>query len=209
MEDRADSMMDWIRANARLVGIVGVALVAAVAIGWLARWSGRNKEAAAGRALGEAQRAFASGNMALAQSDLARVVQRYGGTTSGLQARLLLAQAHFAQGKTDEGLKVLNDAGNPEPFEASFHAVRAAGLEQAGKPAEAAREYLQASEKALGAPEKADFKAEAARTYAAAGNRAEAQRLWQELASDETNPMAGEAALRLGELAAKSASTAK
>ena len=204
LEDRADSMMDWVRSHGRLVGILSVAVLAAIAIGWLARWSGRNKELAAGRSLGEAQRAFASGNMALAQSDLARVVQRYGSTTAGLQARLLLAQAYFAQGKTDEGLKVLNEAGNPDPFAASFHSVRGAGLEQAGKPAEAAREYLQASEKALGTPEKADFKAEAARTYAAAGNTAEAQRLWSELAADETNPMAGEAALRLGELTAKS-----
>jgi Flp pilus assembly protein TadD len=186
-----------------VVALVAVALAAAVVIGWLVRWSGRNKEVRAARELGSAQQAFVSGNMALAQSDLQKVVQRYGGTTAGRQAKLLLAQAYFAQAKVPDGLKVLEEAGNPEPFEASFHAVRAAGLEQAGRPADAAREYLQASEKALGAPEKADFKSEAARTYLAAGDSASARRLWGEMAADESNPLAQEAALRLGEMSAK------
>jgi len=195
--------MDWIRAHSRIVAIGTAAVLGVGLIIWIARWNSANQEARAGRSLGEAQRSFVSGNMALAQSDLQRVVQQYGGTTAGKQARLLLAQALFAQNKVPEGLKVLNDAGNPEPFAASFHAVRAAGLEQAGKPAEAAPEYLQAAEKALGAQEKADFKAEAARTFLAAGNAAEARRIWTELASDDANPMAAEAALRLGEATAK------
>jgi predicted negative regulator of RcsB-dependent stress response len=201
--ERAESFTDWVRANSRIVVIAAAVVLGATLIFWIARWNSANKAAQAGRALGEAQRAFASGNMALAQSDLQRVVQRYGGTTAGNQARLLLAQAFFAQSKVPDGLKVLDEAGNPKPFEASFHAVRAAGLEQAGKPAEAAAEYLQASEAALGAPEKAEYKAEAARAYVAAGNAAEAQKLLAEIASDDTNPLSQEAALRLGETTAK------
>ena len=203
LDEQAESLMDWIRSHRR-VAVTGAAVVLGAAlIVWIARWNSANKEAAAGRSLGEAQRSFVSGNMALASSDLQRVVQRYGGTTAAKQARLLLAQALFSQNKVAEGLKVLDEGGNPDPFASSFHSVRAAGLEQAGKPAEAAREYLQASEKALGAPEKAEFKAEAARAFLAAGNGAEAERLWSELAADESNPMAAEAALRLGEAKAK------
>jgi predicted negative regulator of RcsB-dependent stress response len=205
LEDEADSLLDWFRAHGRAVALAAVALAAVVVIGWLVRWSGRTKEVRAARELGSAQQAFVSGNMALAQSDLQKVVQRYGGTTAGQQAKLLLAQAYFAQGKVADGLSVLEEAGNPEPFEVSFHAVRAAGLEQAGKPAEAAQEYLQASGKALGAPEKADFKSEAARAYLAAGDSATARRLWSEIAADESNPLTQEAALRLGEISAKAA----
>jgi len=75
-------------------------------------------------------RVVMSGNAALAQSDLQALLRRYGGTTAAIQARMLLAQVLFGQGKVDEGLKELDAVSSPGPFAASLHALKGAGLEQ-------------------------------------------------------------------------------
>jgi len=51
--------------------------------------------------------------------------------------------------------------------------------------------------------DKAEYRASAARSYAAAGKVAEAKAIWTDLAKDDTGPMAAEARVRLGELEAK------
>jgi predicted negative regulator of RcsB-dependent stress response len=206
LEEKADSFLEWFRSNSRQVSIAAIVVVAAGLGTWLWRGAAQKKEANAGRSLSEAERAYGSGNMALAQSDLQRVLQRYGGTNAALQARIVLAQTYYSQKKPAEGLKVLDEVGNPGLFATSFHAVRAAGLEESGKNAEAAAEYLKASETALADVEKARYKADAARTYQAAQKLEEARKIWTELAADDANPLAGEARLRLGELTAKAAS---
>jgi predicted negative regulator of RcsB-dependent stress response len=196
--------MEWIQLHSRQAAI-GAVLVVAGGLGfWLWRAAADKKTVEASRSLAEAQLAFSSGNFALAQSDLQKIVTRFGGTPAGLHARLLLAQALYEQKKIPEGLKVL-DGASPGPYAASFHAIRAAGLEQQGKGAEAAEEYLRASSAARGNADKASFKAEAARAYQSANRTEEAKRLWSELAADETNAVSGEARMRLGELIAKRA----
>jgi len=208
-EDQTESLMDWMRAHSRQVTI-GVIAVAAVGLGaWLWRSAANKKELNASRALAEAQVAFGSGNMALAQSDLQRLVQRYGGTSAAIQSRILLAQAYFAQNKIADGLRVLDEAGEGGAFASSLHAVRAAGLEQAGKPLEAAAEYLQASQAAIATADKASYKGDAARAYQAGGKPEEAVKIWEDLAADETGPLSGEARVRLGELTAKPVQIAK
>jgi len=205
LEEKAESFVEWFRTNSRQVGI-GTILVVAVALGtWLWRGANQKKEANAGRSVSEAERAFSSGNMALAQSDLQKALQRYGGTKAALQARLLLAQTYYTQKKPAEGLKVLDEVSDPGLFVTSFHAIRAAGLEESGKNAEAAAEYLKAAETALADVEKARYKAEAARTFQAAQKLEEARKIWTELAADDAGPLAGEARIRLGELTAKAA----
>ena len=204
--DETETFGEWMQEHSRQVGIAAI-VVFAVALGvWLWRGASEKKAVDASRALAEGQVAFGSGNTQLAQSDLQKVVARYGGTTAGKQARLLLAQTYFDQKKYPEGLKLLDEGGNPEPFAASYHAVRAAGLEQSGKPADAAGEYLKASQTSSVDADKARYKADAARAYELAKNPAEATKLWLELAADENSPLSGEAKLRLGELAAKPAS---
>jgi predicted negative regulator of RcsB-dependent stress response len=205
-DDAAESIAEWFQAHLREVAI-GAILVLVVAAGtWLWRASAEKKAVNASQALGDAQRVFASGNLPLAQSDLQRLVQRYSGTNAALEGRLLLAQVYFQQDKVDEGLKVLRDAGAGGPFESSIHSVLAGGLEQQGKSAEAAAEYLKAAETALDEDSKSTMKAEAARAFEAAGDSSRALQLWTELASDDTNPMSGEARIRIGELEAKAVS---
>lgn len=205
-EDRADSFMDWVRANGRKLAVGAIAIAAVVVTVWGWRASVERKELTAQRRLSEARQAVDARNLPLAQSDLRQVIQRFEGTRAATQARLLLAQVLFDQQKVDSGLAVLREVASPGLFASGYHAILAAGLEQAGKPAEAAQEYLRAAETAVSAPEGATFRADAARAWEAAGNLEEARRVWSQLAEDEAGPLAGEAKVRLGELNAKAIS---
>jgi predicted negative regulator of RcsB-dependent stress response len=201
--DASESIMEWARTNSRALSIGGMVVVALAALGLLWRASADKKEVRASQALASAQAVVQSGNAALAQSDLQALLRRYGGTTAAIQARLLLAQVHFGQGKVDEGLRELNEIKSPGLFAASVHSMRAAGLEQAGKPGEAAPEYEKASEAASTPLAKGAYRSDAARAYLAAGNRDAAKRIWESIASDDSSPLAGEAKIRIGELTAK------
>ena len=202
-EDAGDSIMEWARANSNKLSIGGIVLVAVAAVAFLWRASADKKEVRASQALASAQAVVQSGNAALAQSDLQALLRRYGGTSAAIQARLLLAQVHFGQGKVDDGLNALNEIKSPGLYAASVHAMRAAGLEQSGKPAEAAAEFEKASDAATTPVGKAAYRSDAARAYLAAGNRDAAKRIWESIANDDANPLAGEARVRIGELTAK------
>jgi predicted negative regulator of RcsB-dependent stress response len=130
------------------------------------------------------------------------MVQRYGDTMSGQEGRLLLAQIFFQQGKPQDGLKVLDEADASGPLKVSVLAIRAAGLEQSGKPAEAAAAYLEAAAASTTETEQASLRGDAARAYVAAGKPEEALKIWRPMAEDETSPMNAEAKLRVGELSA-------
>ncbi|HEX6314269.1 MAG TPA: tetratricopeptide repeat protein [Gemmatimonadaceae bacterium] len=204
-EDAGESLVEWFRRNSRQLAIGAMAVAAIAAIAFLWRASAVKKEMRASEALAAAQMVVQSGNAALAQSDLQALIRRYDGTSSAIQGRMLLAQVYFSQGKTDEGLRELDAIDSPGLYAASVHGLRGAGLEQAGKPAEAAAAYEEASEAADTPGAKANYRADAARAYLAAGNTEAAKRIWTELASDDTSPLSGEAKVRLGELNAKPA----
>ena len=203
IEDTTESCVDWVRTNTKARSIGGMVVVAAVAIGMLWRASAEKKEMRASEALAAAQAVVQSGNAALAQSDLTAMIRRYGDTKAGMQGRLLLTQVLYGQGKFDEGLKELESVGPKEPFAASYYALKAAGLEQTGKPAEAAAEYELAATSAATDLAKASYRSDAARSYLVAGNREAALRIWEAMATEESNPLSGEAKVRVGELKAK------
>ncbi len=202
LDDSAESVMDWVQSHGRQIGIGAIVVVALAAGSWVVSRSNDTKAAGASRALSEAQRSMTSGNLALAAADLQKVVSRYGSTTAGTQARLLLAQVQFQQGKLADGMKVLDEVGSAGAMQASLHALRAAGLEQSGKSAEAAEEYLKASSASNLPSERESYKADAARAYVTAGKKEEALKIWQAIAADDASPLNGEARLRVGELSA-------
>ena len=204
LQEHAETLFDSLRTNSRaaIIAVVGIATVA----GGIALYS-RSKATEAVRAeqaLFEAQRAVGAGNLAQAQTELQKVATRYDGTPSANQANMVLAQVLYDQGKYAEGLAVLAKVENDvdEESRPAIHALRAAGHEQMGKHAEAAAAYLKAAEASSFDLDKANFQANAARAYMAAGNKAEARRLWTMLAEDPQGPIAGEARVRLGELTA-------
>ena len=208
LEARSATLMDWTYSHVKELGIATAVLAAALAGVWLYRSNQAQKEAGAERALLEASRSYYTGNLPLAQSDLQKVVTRFGGTTGAVQSAMLLAQVLYDQGKHAEGIAELEkvvDDGAAEPFRTSIRALIGAGYEGQGKHKEAAAQYEQASAVAAFDAEKHLMRANAARSYQAAGDTATARRIWGELADDPMNPVSGEARVRLGELTAEPA----
>jgi len=194
--------MDWARANGKPVG-VAVAVVALAALTWFVAKQWRDRRAdAADAALNRARQSYAQGNLPLAQTDLRRVITRFGGSSAGSQATMLLAQAYYEQGKPDSGLKVLNDGKASGADKASFEALKGAGLEQQKQYAQAAERYRAAAAMTDAKIAKDRYMADAARALTSGGNKAEAAKIWDALSKDNASSYAAEARVRLGELSA-------
>ena len=189
--------------------LAGAAIVvAAGAIGWFWTASRKLKEKNGELAYASAERSYYSGNLQLAQTDLARVVQRYGSTRAGARASMLLARAMYQQGKADSGVLKLREAVGKSaaaPFRAALHALIAAGFENSEKYDSAAAAYGQAAVAATTQIDREIYQADQARALASAGKPAEALRIWQTIAAREASPLIAEARLRIGELTASPA----
>ena len=184
----------------------GAVTIAAIVAGvWFYGRSQSLKAQRAETAYFQARQAAAAGNLPLAVSDLQKVVTRYEGTRGGAQAALTLAQALYDQKKYKEGIDALEKALGraPDDFNASIHVVEAAGYEEQKNFVAAAEQYQKAAGATRFPTDKAEYQADAARNYAAAGKTDQAKAIWSELAKNETSPLAAEARVRLGELQAK------
>lgn len=201
------SVLDLLRRASKPAAIV-VAAAAVIATG-VYFWRQNEQQAAlrAEQTLFEAQTALANGNRALAESDLQKLIQRSPKTPAAAQAAAQLATLRYEDGKYAEGVALARQALDraPDHMKAGMHALVAAGLEDDKKPADAAAEYRKAVDAAIFELDKQKYTADAARSLMAAGNVAEAKKLWAELAGNELSPLSGEARVRLGELEAKPA----
>src|SRR5215216_881171 len=91
LADRAQTFLDWTRVNSKLL-LTGVVIVGVAAAGyWFYLRSKQIQAANAERALLTAKQSMTAGNMPLAQKDLQNVYAKYGSTTAGVQAAMLLA----------------------------------------------------------------------------------------------------------------------
>ncbi len=206
-DDALENAMEWIRLNIKTVGIAVVVIAAAVAGWFFYQDSEVNKENAASKAYFEAQRSVSAGNLPLAQADLAKMLPRYHGTTSGTLAALLLAQVHYQGGKYAEGVKVLEEAQGSAPAQlhAAVESMIAAGLVDQKKYADGAKAYMKAAEKAPEGSEREGFQVEAARAWQLANNPAEAIKLYKVIVDNPESVHGAEARVRLGELEATAA----
>lgn len=206
-DDRSAALMDWFQVNSKL--LTGVAaVIAIVAAGyWFYLKSQQIKTANADRALNQAEQSLQSGNTALASSDLQRVMSRYAGTPAGTEAAMLLAQTDYNAKKYQDGIKALESVAPKAGLnEAALRGLIGDGYSQMDKPADAAKSYQQAAQATQYENEKTYYSAKAARSYTAAGNVAQAKKLWTDLAtSDKPNAVSAEARVRLAELDAKPA----
>ena len=200
-------LMDWIQVNSRWLGATAAVIAVAAAGYWFYIRSQQIKTVNAERSLSRAEQSLQSGNTALATSDLQRVVSRYKGTGAGTQAALLLAQADYSAGKYQDGIKVLQEVvGKSGGSEAAVQTLIGDGYSQMGKSADGAKSYERAAESAEFEGERAYNRAKAARSYASAGNTAEARKLWTLLSTDsKSQATAAEARVRLAELDARRA----
>lgn len=201
----AEAIKDWIVANSRTLTIGAAALVVIVAAVMFWQQSVRLKGERADAALATAQSAYYSGNVALAKSDLEKLVSRYPGTAGATQAAMLLAQILYGESNYDGGISQLTSAqrGAPESFRAALEELIAAGYADSGRPADAAAHYLKAAEASRFPADRDLYRGDAARQFAAAGNADEARKIWSELADKLDSPMFNEARVRMGELTAK------
>ena len=198
--------MDWARANGKQIAIA-VAVLAVAAIAYFGIRQYRTSQAdQAEAALNRARQSYAQGNLPLAQTDLRRVITRFGGSSAGSQATMLLAQAYYEQGKADSGLKVLTDGDPSTADEAAFEALKGAGLEQKKEYDQAAERYRAAANIADAKMAKDRYMADAARALTSGGKKDEAAKIWTSLAADPQSAFAAEAKVRLGELVATPAS---
>ena len=207
IDDELD-LMDWIRANSRWVGIGAAVVVLAGAGWWVYTQSKIRKEQNAAQALFMAKQSMAAGNLVLAQSDLTRLVGRYGGTSAGSEGAMILAQINYDQAKYQEGIAVLENAakGAPAPMEVQLRSLIGDGFLSMKNAPSAAKEYERAADLSTHVLEKANQRAKAGRAYMTAGDTAKARQIWTELAADARTPsIAAEAKVRLGELTAKAA----
>jgi tetratricopeptide (TPR) repeat protein len=186
--------------------MIGAGAVAVIAVGtwfWIA--SNNLKEDKAEQAYAGAERSFYSGNTQLAETDLAKVVQRYGGTSAGARATILLAKNYFVTGKPSDGITKLHaaiDWNASKPFRAPMYALIGAGYENQTKFDSAATAYGEAVASANVTADKETYEADQARALTSAGKGPAALKIWQGIADRLSSPLAAEARLRIGELTA-------
>ena len=207
IDDRADTFFLWIQSHIRQVAIAGVVVVAMGLGVWLWRQSRVARERNASIDLLNAAQTIQSGNLALAQSDLERLVTRYEGTNAAAQAAFELAGIYYGQGQYDRGIALLQklaESSDDPLVKAMAENGAGSGYEGAGKFADAAGHYRRAAGLTRLEDERDSYLANAARAYQAAGNKAEAVAIWRQLIESE-GTQAAEARVRLGELAAEPA----
>ena len=205
-DTRLEMLSDWIQLHSRQVSWAVIGLAVVVGGGWFYIRSQNLKAERAERAYYGAQQSMASGNLPLAESDLRKMITRYEGTAAAMQARLILAQILYDQGKYQEGVTELKQAmpklESSKDFGSSAHLLSAAGYEQLHKFAEAAAEYEAAAKTARFDEDRQRYQSLAAYAFLTAGRRDDAKRIWTILAADSKGIVAGEARVRLGELTA-------
>jgi tetratricopeptide (TPR) repeat protein len=207
LDDGADSFLIWVQTHTRHIAIAAVIVVAFGLGGWLWRQSRVARERNASIDLLTAAQSLQTGNIALAQSDLEKLVARYEGTNAAAQAALELATIYYSQGQYDRGIAVLEQLAKSSDdglVKAMAENGIAAGHEGAGRFADAAGHYRRAADLTRLPDERDLYLANAARAYQGAGNRAEAIALWRRLVETEGS-QAAEARVRLGELSAEPA----
>ena len=206
-DDPLENASMWAQANARPIAIAVAAVAVVALLIWGYRYMDTSKRSKASAALYAAQGPFQQGNMAAADTALAKVVERFGGTSAGQQAVLLLAQARYEQGDFPGGMKAL-EAGlgsASDEFKAPMHQLMGMGYEAQNQFEKAAEAYGKAAGAARFDGSRGEYKAAQARALQAGGKTAEARTIWEELAEKESMNFAEEARVRIGELTASAA----
>lgn len=198
-------ILAWFQAHQRAVGIAaGLVFVLGLA-GWYVVESGRRKQVQALSALDQARNSMEAGNYPEASTAFQKVTQNYSGTDAAYEAALALNQVRMLSGQSQlavDDLRKLAASNLPGVYGAAVRSHLGMALENTGKPAEAAAEYLKAAELAPEVFRKVDALLNAARTYRISGKEAEAVKVLADLIKAYPRETAGvaEAEVRLAEI---------
>lgn len=200
-EQRFSELWDRHRQH---IAWVGVVILLALAGAWFYVRSKSLKEQHAEAAFLAAATSIESGNTALAESDLKKLVSRYQGTNGGVEGAMTLAKLYYTQGKYQQGIDAIKSA-DADKTDMKFDALvlQGEGYEGLTKWADAAKTYQQAADEARFDADKAQAQAMAARALQAGGDKAGAIKIWQSLLDDPKSGFGSEAQVRLGELQAE------
>jgi tetratricopeptide (TPR) repeat protein len=196
--------LEWGIQNRRSLTIAAGAVALLAAAVWLYVSSSRRKEAFAQQALAQARASAELGNLPLAASDLARLVERFGGTRAADEGVILLNQIRLIQGQGQIAVTALQEyvrSGRPSYMKSSAYGLLGGGLEDQGKLREAAAAYREAANLARLDFQKAQYLLDAGRALAAAGDSASARAAYGEVLSGFGDlPQSQEARVRMAEV---------
>lgn len=204
LDDRTESIFEWLHVNSRLLTIAVVVVAVAAVGGWLYTRNQAGKELRAEQALLRAEQSLGQGNIPLAQTDLQKLISTQSGTAGASQGAMLLAQSYYDKGEYQKGIDALEKSGAArKEFEAQAEALIGDGYSQLGKYSDAAAHYKKAADVTRFKNDREGYLADAARNSMAGKDTAQARQLWQEVLKDESSAFASEARVRLGELTAR------
>src|SRR5689334_6507671 len=103
-QERTESIYEWFQLRTRETVWAGAVVVVLAAGGWFYLRSKELKNTRAEKAYFDAQRSVTAGNLPLAESDLRKMIERYDGSPSAIEARLQLAQVLYDQTKYQAGI---------------------------------------------------------------------------------------------------------
>ncbi len=205
------SASDWLKRNSRAVTVTAIALFVLVAgtLYWV-RYQRALREAASAE-LNTIRQTVASGNTPLALRDLSAFLESFGGTPSGAEGRLIMAQLLLTEGRNDEALDAVRPLARDldDPLATNAARLIAAAHEQAERWTDAEAEYLRISEEAPYPFQRNQALADAARVRLLQGDPAGAAELYRRALQSvpEDDPQAPILRLRLGEAEAQAASS--
>ena len=196
-------LVQWSKGHRQATAYLGIVVgVGAVLFVWNL-WTTRTAERAAGARLEQARLAVDSKNFRLAASELSQLVANYAGTHAAQQATILLAQVHLGQGQNQLAIDVLKrfapDA--DRAYRAQAYGLLGAAYENVAHAKEAAEAYERAAEVARFPFLRAQFRSDAGRAWAAAGDTTRALAAYRAIvAAGDSTGAAMEAKVRIGEL---------
>ncbi len=197
-------IVEAIKRHRRPLIIAAAAVAVAVAAVMYIRMAAERRENFAANLLTEARTVAASGNVALAITDLADLANSYRGTMAAEEAEILLARLRISEDQTQAAAQSLQeylDQGPSDQFRAPAYGLLAVALEQSGDLAEAAAAYEDAAEAAWYDFLRVQYLLDAGRVLTTMGDTSQAVAKYQRILDAHSEiDMVAEARLRLGEL---------
>lgn len=197
----------WVQEHSRAVTI-GFVVVAVVVVGFIWYSSQQQQmEAQAAARFNQVQQSLAAGNTELAIRDLQSYLDRFGGTQTADQARLMLASLLIQEEQPADAVDALG--GLPKdldnPFGLAAARLLAATQEEMGQVDEAVRTYERIADQARFSYQRREALADAARVHLHNGQPERAAALYQEILAsfDDDEPERGYYTMWLAEARAR------